>query len=107
MQIGLLFLLAFVASTVASANELGDLPQVKEITNGQPEDVARLIERIVECNHWGGEEPYDKERAEQIRKAVEKARCGSLDSDEQALERTYKGNKKVFEAIGKAKELVM
>ena len=47
------------------------MPQVKEITNGQPEDVVAFIERMVECNHWGGEEPYDKERGEQIRKAVE------------------------------------
>jgi hypothetical protein len=79
---------------------------VKEITNGQPEDVVAFIERMVERNHWGGEEPYDKERAEQIRKAVEKARCDSLDSEEQALKRKYKGNKKVLDAIGKAKELV-
>jgi hypothetical protein len=82
------------------------MPQVKEITNGQPEDVVAFIERMVERNHWGGEEPYDKERAEQIRKAVEKARCDSLDSEEQALKRKYKGNKKVLDAIGKAKELV-
>jgi hypothetical protein len=32
------------------------MPQVKEITNGQPEDVVAFIERMVECNHWGGEE---------------------------------------------------
>ena len=107
MQIGFLSFLAFVASAAASANEFGDLPPVKEITNGQPEDVVAFIERIVECNHWSGEEPYDNERAEQIRKAVEKARCDSLDSDEQALERTYKGNKKVFEAIERAKKLVI
>ena len=107
MRIGFLSLLAFVASTAASANEFGNLPQVKEIANGQPEDVAALIERIVECNHWGGEEPYDNERAEQIRNAVEKARCDSLDSDERGLQQTYKGNSKVFEATGKAKELVM
>jgi hypothetical protein len=107
MQIGVFCLLVFVASTVASANEFGSLPEVKEITNGQPADVAAFIERVVECNHWGGEEPYDKERAEQIRKAVEKARCDTLDSDEQALEQTYKGTKKVLEAIAKAKRLVM
>jgi hypothetical protein len=102
-----LSLLALVVSAAAFANEFGNLPQVKEITNGQPEDVAVFIERMVECNHWGGEEPYDNERAEQIRTAVEKARCGSLDSEEQALERKYKGNRKVLDAIGKAKELVI
>jgi hypothetical protein len=38
--------------------------------------------------------------------AVEKARCDSLDSEQQALERKYKGNKKILDAVGKAKELV-
>jgi hypothetical protein len=99
--------LVFVASTAASANEFGNLPQVKEIATGQPEEVTAFIERVVECNHSDGEEPYDKERAEQIRGAVEKARCDSLNIEEQALERAYKGNKKVLEAIGKAKRLLM
>jgi hypothetical protein len=89
--------LALVVLVAAFANEFGNMPQVKVITNGQPEDVVAFIERMVECNHWGGEEPYDKERAEQIRQAVEKARCDSLDSEEQALERKYKGNKKIWE----------
>jgi hypothetical protein len=97
---------ALVVLVAAFANEFGNMPQVKEITNGQPEDVVAFIERMVERNHWGGEEPYDKERAEQVRKAVDKARCDSLDSEEQALKRKYKGNKKVLDAIGKAKELV-
>jgi hypothetical protein len=106
LRIVLCSFLALVVLVAAFANEFGNMPQVKEITNGQSEDVVAFIERMVECNHWRGEEPYDKERAAQIRKAVEKARCDSLDSEEQALERKYKGNKKVLDAIGKAKELV-
>jgi hypothetical protein len=102
-----LLLLTFFAATVASANEFDELPEVREITNGQPRDVAAFIERVVECNHWGGEEPYDRERADQIRKAVENARCDGLDSDERALAQKYKGSKKVFEAIEKAKRLSM
>ena len=106
-QIEFLSLLALLVSTAAFANEVGNLPQVKKITNGMPKDVVALIERIAECNHWGGEEPYDKERAEQIRKAVKKAGCGSLDSQEQSIEQKYKRNKKVLEAIKEAMELMM
>ena len=62
---------------------------------------------VVECNHWAGEEPYNKERAEQIRKAVENARCDRLASEEQVLEFKYKGHKKVLDAIAKAKVLNM
>jgi hypothetical protein len=101
------FVLTFFTATVAAASEFADVPEVWEITDGQPGDVAAFIERMVECNHWGGEEPYDKERAEQIRKAVENARCDSLESNEQALAQKYKGNNKVFEAIEKAKALRM
>ena len=103
-----LVLLAFFAIAVsdgAFASEFGNLPQVKEITRGQPKDVVAFIERVAECNHWSGEEPFDKARAEWIRKAVTKARCGSLDSDEQAIERKYKGNNKVLDAIARAKKL--
>ena len=105
LRIGVLSFLGLGISVRAIANEFGSLPQVKEITRGQPQDVAALIERITECNHWSDEDPYDKERAEQIRKAVTKARCGGLDSDEQAIERKYKGNNKVLDAIGRAKRL--
>ncbi len=101
--------LALAVSAAAVANEFGDLPQVKEITSGQPGDVVAFIERRAECNHWAGEEggSYEKERAEQISQAVEKARCGSLDSDQQALERKYKDNKGVLDAIGKANALAL
>jgi len=106
-QIGFLCFLAFFLWAAAFANEVENLPQVKDITTGQPEDVVAFVERQVECNHWSDEEPYDKKRAEQIKRAVEKARCGSLESDAQALERKYKGNKKVLEAIERAKELMI
>jgi hypothetical protein len=40
------------AGAQQSANEFGNLPQVKQITSGQPRDVAEFIERVVGCNHW-------------------------------------------------------
>ena len=80
-----LSLFAFLLSATAFANEISNLPQVKKIANGQPQDVVEFIERTVECNHWAGEEPYDKERAEQIRNAIKNARCDGLGSEEQVL----------------------
>jgi len=107
LRIGFLYFVALVVSSAVFSNEFGNLPQVREITSGQPKDVVSLIERIVECNHWSGEEPYNRDRAAEIREAVERARCGSLDSEEQAIERKYEGNNKVLEAIKKATELMM
>jgi hypothetical protein len=105
MRMMRVFLLAFVLSATAFANEISNLPQVKKIANGQPEDVVEFIERTVDCNHWAGEEPYDNERAEQIGKAIKNARCDGLVSEEQALELKYKRDKNVLDAIRKAKEL--
>jgi hypothetical protein len=99
-----LSLLTFALSATAFANEISNLPQVKKIANGQPADVVEFIERTVECNHWAGEDPYDKERAEQIRKAIKNARCDGLAAEEQALKLKYKKDKNILDAIGKAKD---
>ena len=47
-----------------------------------PPDLRAVIERRLGCNHWGGEEPYDAERAAQINAAVVKLRCRALERDE-------------------------
>ena len=106
-QIGFSLLLTFALSAATFANEVSSLPQVKNITDGQPEDVVEFVERTVLCNHWAGEEPYDKERAEQIRKAIKNARCDSLAYEEQVLKLKYKQNYNALDAIRKAKELFM
>jgi hypothetical protein len=103
LRIGLMLVVAHAVSSAALANEFGKLPEVRQITDGQPEDVAAFIERTVECNHWGGEEPYDKDRAAQIKTAVERAKCDHLNSDEQALKNEYRGKRKVLEALERAK----
>lgn len=56
---------------------------------------------------WETRSIGDRERAEQIRKAIENARCDDLVSEEQAIELKYKGHKKVLDAIAKAKLLDM
>jgi hypothetical protein len=78
---------------------------VKRLQEDVPPPVAKLMARIVECNHWAGEEPYDKQRAEEIRKAVQRLRCSRLDSDEKKLLGQYPGDKNVADAIAAAKRL--
>ena len=65
--------LSFTATNYAYANDFDDAPQVKALAKGMPEDIAFFIARTAECNHWAGEEPYDKDRASDIRNAVETA----------------------------------
>jgi hypothetical protein len=46
-----------------------------------PAAMAPLLERYYGCQHWGGEEPYDADRAAQIEAAVTKLECHALDAD--------------------------
>src|SRR5215471_3259311 len=89
------------SSSSSAKHKIGDLPVVKELRKGMPDDVVSFIRRAVESNHWGGEDAYDKERAEFISKAVEKAGCSKLDADEKELRRKYRNQPKILETIEK------
>lgn len=86
-------------------SDVAKLPQVRALTTGKPGEVVSFIERTVECTHWSGEDPHDAERAAFIRRAVARARCQDLDSDEQRLRARYRNDPGVLDAIDQAKVL--
>ena len=92
-------LLLCVAALRASAGEdpLADLKQ------GQPKEVAELIERVVGCNHWSGEEPYDAERKKEISSALAELKCNRLASDESRAAKKYAKNSKALKAVKEAR----
>lgn len=55
----------------------------------QPSAVRAFVKRRLECNHWGGEEPYSKARARQIARATQRLVCDNLDRDEARLRQRY------------------
>ena len=75
------------------------------LTRGLPADASALIYRIVDCNHWGGEEPYDAARKAEIEAAMNKLDCNNLSRDEAILRRRYGANRAVIEAFDKAHKL--
>lgn len=64
-----------------------------------PADVKAVVDRWEGCNHWGGEEPYDKERAREIDDALKALRCDRLARDTSSLRRRYKGHARVQRLI--------
>lgn len=54
-----------------------------------PAPVRAFVERRSGCNHWAGEEPYDRERARDIEASLRSLRCARLPDDERALRRRY------------------
>ncbi len=98
MPIRALILFLAAIPLTAAADPVADLKK------GQPADVAALIDRFVDCNHWGGEEPYDKARRKEIEKAITELRCTRLDADEAKLLKKYPGKPAVRKALHDARE---
>lgn len=90
--------------TALRAATAGDEDPLADLKKGKPKDVAALIERIVGCNHWRGEEPYDAERKKEISSALTDLKCNRLTLDESKTLRKYENNPKVSNALKKAKE---
>lgn len=101
---GLLLVCGLVPSTIAVAAEPA---QITELQKGMPATVAGLIARIVYCNHWSGEEPYDADRAKQIQNAVSELKCDSLSADEAVALKKYGQEPGVRRAITKAGDVYL
>jgi len=50
-----------------------------------PGPVRAFIERRAGCNHFAGEEAYDRDRGRDIERALRALRCGRLEADERVL----------------------
>ncbi len=64
-----------------------------------PREIGVFLERRAECEHWGGEEPYDKARLAEITRAVRKLRCDRLEAEQRALLRKYAGRPAVVRLL--------
>ena len=100
---GLVFFFFFFSFTT-SADQYDPTAEIKK---NQPRPVAALIDRIVGCNHWLGETPYDMDREKQISEAISSLRCNELKKDETAVLNKYRTNPKVKKAIDMAKDMVL
>lgn len=74
-------------------------PETNRALAKAPREIGAFAERRAECEHWAGEEPYDKPRAREIASAVAKLRCERLEADERALRRRYAGQPRMLELL--------
>lgn len=70
-----------------------------------PAGVFAWVQRRMACDHWGGEEPYDVERAAQIEAALSEARCDTLETDGQTLRRTHADDDAVLAILARAEAM--
>ena len=66
-----------------------------------------MIDRIVGCNHWLGESPYDPDRAKEIRQAVSVLRCNELEKNESAVLKKFRSDPKVKKALDMATDIAL
>ena len=78
---------------------------VEDLKKGQPKDVAVLIDRIVDCNHWSGEEAYDADRKKEILSALAELKCHQLPAAESAARKRYANNPKALQVLKTAREM--
>jgi hypothetical protein len=81
----------------------GDDP-LAHLKKGQPKDVIELIDRLVGCNHWSGEEAYDAERGQEIASGLADLKCERLEKDEAALRKRYAKRPSTIKVLQKAKD---
>lgn len=84
-------LMAAAAMMTASPTEA----RVRRALHAAPRPVRAFLVRRAGCNHWGGEESYDAERAKQIADAVHALRCNRIEPDARRIKRRYAKSRRV------------
>lgn len=69
-----------------------------------PRRVSAFVARRAGCNHFLGEEPYDRERAAQLEKALRQLRCDRIDADQQRLRMAYAGDHAILQRLDEMKD---
>ena len=83
-----IILASAIAGAATPAMDAADARAHREL-RAAPIAVRDFISRRAGCNHWGGEEPYDADRAAQIAAALRKLRCDRIEADERRIKRKY------------------
>ncbi|MBU1377257.1 MAG: hypothetical protein KKE02_17415 [Alphaproteobacteria bacterium] len=95
-----------IAIALALAVQLGDLtgyPQAAAY-GPLPREVRVLIDRRLNCDHWAGEEPYDRARKREINAALRDLRCDTVEREETRLKRRYAKLPQVLKVLADSRD---
>ena len=93
--------IAMMLAAVAGGSACG---QGATPPNGLPPDVAAYVGRRAGCNHWSGEDAYDKARGREIASAMKRLKCVRIESDAKRLRHRYARSPRVLRAIDEARD---
>ncbi len=79
---------------------------LSEASKGRPADIKAILERVVMCIHFGGEEPYDAERRAFLEERFVELKCESVDKDLRKIKKKYRHSKKHLRILEKAENVL-
>ncbi len=77
-----------------------------EASKERPADIKDILERVVMCIHFGGEEPYDAERKAFLEERFTELKCASVDKDLRKIKKKYHHSKKHLKILEKAEDIL-
>jgi hypothetical protein len=93
-----------ILSVFCATCALADDDPIASLQKGQSKDVSELIDRLVGCNYWSGERPYDAERKQEIASAMADLKCSRLAKDEAAALKRYANKPRTIKVLQQARE---
>jgi len=94
----------FTFLCLSAVHALASDDPLAHLKKGQPKDVIELIDRLVGCNHWSGEDAYDAERGQEIASALADLKCERLEEDVAVARKRYAKRPSTIKVLQKAKE---
>ena len=82
----------------------GDEAALRARVAAQPPAIQSFIARRANCNHWGGEEPYDEPRRREIERAVRDLGCATLRGEEIFLRRYFANRPEILALLTDTEE---
>jgi hypothetical protein len=64
-----------------------------------PQPVAAFIARRANCNHFLGEEPYDRQRRAELDRVIRELRCERIEIDERRMRSTYRHDVAILQLL--------
>lgn len=108
MKLSIIFLLIIqfgcsTSPTKETVSEVGYKTQWEQDfdthTKELPRDVVNLLKRVDSCNHFGGEEPYNEDRRQEILKKLKEHQCNSVEEDQSEILSKYEGRGDIVRKI--------
>lgn len=98
----MLALLAFVLAQQTEA----EVDAMRARVAAQPQAVQDFVARRAMCNHWLGEEPYDRDRRREIERALRELGCATIEGEGAFLRRHFSARPEIPAILDETRDIL-